>query len=59
VVNRKVWGGNRTETGAAAQSILMTVLFTAARRGHDAMEFVARVLRALPADRPLLGAPSG
>jgi len=27
VVNRKVWGGNRTETGAAAQAILMTVLF--------------------------------
>jgi len=31
VVNRKVWGGNRTEAGAVAQSILMTVLFTAAK----------------------------
>ena len=46
VVNRKVWGGNRTEAGAAAQSILMTVLFTAARQGRDAIEFVSQVLRA-------------
>ena len=26
VVNRKVWGGNRTEAGARAQSVLMSVL---------------------------------
>jgi len=37
VVNRKVWGGNRTEAGAKAQSILMTVLFTAAKLKRDGL----------------------
>jgi len=59
VVNRKVWGGNRTEAGTVAQSILMTVLFTAAKQGQDAMEFVSQLLRALPNRRPLLLAGSG
>jgi transposase len=54
VVNRKVWGGNRTETGAVAQSILMTVLFTALKQGRDTMELLSQVLRASPAHRPLL-----
>jgi transposase len=59
VVNRKVWGGNRTEAGAVAQSILMTVLFTAIRQGRDAMQFIGQVLRSLPPRRPLLVAGSG
>ncbi|MGD0461169.1 MAG: transposase [Tepidisphaeraceae bacterium] len=59
VVNRKVWGGNRTQAGAVAQSILMTALFTAARQGQDAVEFVGQVLRSLPEQRPLLLAGSG
>jgi transposase len=54
VVNRKVWGGNRTETGAVAQSILMSVLFTAAKQGREALEFISQVLRAPPQQRPLL-----
>ena len=58
-VNRKVWGGNRTKAGTVAQSILMTVLFTAAKQGQDAMEFVSQLLRALPNRRPLLLAGSG
>ncbi len=45
VVNRKVWGGNRSEAGATAQSILMTVLFMANRQRRDGMEIVSRVLR--------------
>lgn len=45
VVNRKVWGGNRTETGARAQSVLMSVLRTCAQQHRDALEFVSRVLR--------------
>jgi transposase len=53
VVNRKVWGGNRTEAGAAAQSILMTVLFTSIRQGRDAMAFVSHLLRAPPNHPPL------
>jgi len=59
VVNRKVWGGNRTEAGAAAQSILMTVLFTAVKQGRDGMEFIAEALRSLPGQRPMLLAGSG
>ena len=59
VVNRKVWGGNRTHDGAIAQSILLTVLFTAAKRGRDAMKFIDEVLRSTPQRRPLLLAGSG
>ena len=45
VVNRKVWGGNRTETGAEAQSILMSVLRTCAQQHRDALTFLSRLLR--------------
>jgi len=44
VVNRKVWGGNRTWAGAEAQSILMTVIRTAEQRGASAFQFLQRVL---------------
>lgn len=54
VVNRKVWGGNRTWAGAEAQSALMSVLQTATLLGRDSMDFLSRLLCA-PADRqPLL-----
>jgi transposase len=59
VVNRKVWGGNRTETGAAAQSILMTVLFTAAKLKRDGMQFVSRVLCSPRGHPPMLLNGSG
>ena len=59
VVNRKVWGGNRTEAGASAQSILMTLLFTALKRGQDVIAFMTQVLQAPPAHRPLLIPDSG
>ena len=45
VVNRKVWGGNRTGTGAVAQSILMSLLVTLRQNGQDALEFLSRQLR--------------
>jgi transposase len=45
VVNRKVWGGNRTARGAQAQSVLMSVAQTCIRRGGDAIRFVSRWLR--------------
>jgi transposase len=54
VVNRKVWGGNRTEAGAVAQSILMTVLFTAAKLKRDGLQFVSRVLCSPRGHQPLL-----
>lgn len=44
VVNRKVWGGSRTHTGATAQSILMSVLRTCTQQKRDALEFVSRTL---------------
>jgi transposase len=44
VVNRKVWGGSRTEVGAGAQSILMSVLRTCAQQHRDALAFVSRTL---------------
>ena len=60
VVNRKVWGGNRTPVGAVAQGVLLSVLGTAAKAGVEAVGFLAKVLRALPGQRPLLlTGPSG
>lgn len=44
VVNRKIWGGSRTVTGAEAQSILMSVLRTCAQQHRDALAFVSRLL---------------
>lgn len=44
VVNRKVWGGNRTTAGAEAQSILMSVVRTCRQRGHNAFDFILRQL---------------
>jgi transposase len=46
VVNRKVWGGNRTEAGAAAQGVLTSVLETCRRQGRSALDFVSAALRA-------------
>ena len=40
VVNRKVWGGNRTWTGAEVQSILMTVLVTATQQTINPLNFL-------------------
>ncbi len=55
VVNRKVWGGNRTEDGARAQEILASVLRTCAQRGRDGIEFIDKMLRARsPRHRPRL-----
>ena len=54
VVNRKVWGGNRTEAGAKAQHVLMSVLQTAALRGIDSMRFLSSLLCSLPHQRPML-----
>ena len=53
IVNRKVWGGNRTEDGAAAQGILASVLKTLALSGRQAINWLSGLLRA-PATTPLL-----
>jgi len=59
VVNRKVFGGNRTEAGAEAQSILMSVLVTARQTGVAALNFLARTFRSIPTARPVLFADTG
>ena len=46
VVNRKVWGGNRTWPGARAQSILMSVIRTCGQRAVEPFDFLSNV--ALP-----------
>ena len=55
VVNRKVWGGNRTWAGARAQEVLMSVLETCKRAGRSGLEFVSQTLRAF--GNPLLPRP--
>jgi transposase len=56
VVNRKVWGGNRTWVGARAQGVLMSVLETCRRTGRSGPEFVSQTLRAF--GNPLLPTPA-
>jgi transposase len=55
VVNRKVWGGNRTWAGARAQEVLMSVLQTCKRIGRSGLDFVSQTLRAF--GNPLLPRP--
>jgi transposase len=45
VVNRKVWGGNRTALGAQAQSVLMSVLETCRRQTRPVLDYVSQALR--------------
>jgi transposase len=56
VVNRKVWGGNRTWAGAHAQEVLMSVLQTCKRLGRSGLDFVSHTLRAF--GNPLLPRPA-
>jgi transposase len=57
VVNRKVYGGNRTAAGAQAQGVLMSVLETCRRQARSALDHISQTLRAvgnLLLPRPLL-----
>jgi len=54
VVNRKVWGGNRTPAGAAAQERLVSVLRTCVQKGKDAIGFLSDTLRARTGLEPAL-----
>ena len=53
VVNRKVWGGNRTWNGASHQERLMTVLRTARQQHRDPIAVLADLLRTPGAVAPL------
>jgi len=44
-LNRKVWGGNRTEAGAQAQGVLSSVLQTCRQQARSALDFVSQTLR--------------
>jgi transposase len=44
VVNRKVWGGNRTWLGAWAQSVLMSVIGTCLLRNAEPVTFFVKTL---------------
>lgn len=44
VVNRKVWGGNRNNPGAAAQSTLMSVIATCRQHTLDALTYLSQGL---------------
>lgn len=46
VVNRKVWGGNRTDRGAKTQGRIMTFLRTAHQQGADAIALLVDLARA-------------
>lgn len=46
VVNRKVWGGNRTDTGAHHQSILTSAILTCDQLIRDPLDFLAQARRA-------------
>jgi transposase len=45
VVNRKVWGGNRTDAGARTQERLTSLLRTTAQQGADAMAILTELIR--------------
>ena len=45
VVNRKTFGGNRTDTGARTQGIVTSVIATAAKHGHDVIGYLANRAR--------------
>jgi len=52
VVNRKVWGGNRTPTGATTQARIMSTLRTANQRGIHTLDYLTNNARA-PTPLPL------
>jgi len=61
VVNRKVWGGNRTAAGARAQGILMSVLETCRRQARSVLDYLSHTLRSfgnLLLPRPVLLRPA-
>lgn len=47
IVNRKVWGGNRTDAGGEAQAVISSVLQTCANKAADAFSFVSNAFRGI------------
>jgi transposase len=59
IVNRKVWGGNRTDDGAAAQGILCSVLRTIAKQDLQSVTWISELLRSPKSPPSLLPGGSG
>lgn len=56
VVNRKVWGGNRTDPGADAQERIMSVIRSCAQRLFDPFDYLRNTLTSIqpiPLPKPL------
>jgi transposase len=45
IVNRKVWGGNRTDAGGEAQAITSSVLQTCQNKAIDVFQFIGNAFR--------------
>jgi transposase len=45
IVNRKVWGGNRTDAGGEAQSVISSVLQTCNKKAIDLFQFIGNSFR--------------
>jgi transposase len=45
IVNRKVWGGNRTQAGGKAQSVTSSVLQTCQKKAIDVFQFIGNAFR--------------
>lgn len=48
VVNRKVFGGNRTNVGAHAQEVPASVFVTCAQQGQDTLGYLAKLICSRP-----------
>ncbi len=44
VVNRKVFGGNRTKAGAHAQEVLASIFVTCAQQGQNALSYLSKLI---------------
>ena len=51
VVNRKVFGGNRTWAGAHAQEVLGSLFATCAKQARDSLTLLSNLIRATPGQR--------
>jgi transposase len=59
IVNRKNWGGNRTQQGARTQQVVMSVIRTARQQNIDPVELMAHAQRSRqPAASNLIGLPA-
>jgi len=45
IVNRKVWGGNRTQAGAEAQAITCSVIQTLNNLASDTFGYISKAFR--------------